>query len=143
MAAAIIQARPIKGTAQLAEIAAGAAFKTPNSHIHPATLTFQALRIAVNGELDNLENVLPQAEEALKPGGRLAVIAFHSLEDRIVKNTFRDHSKDQIDPDRPWEPPLRKASVKILTRKPIVPGEEEISNNPRARSAKLRVIEKM
>lgn len=143
VAAAIIQARPIRGTAQLAEIAAGAAFKVPNSHIHPATRTFQALRIAVNGELDNLEEVLPQAVEALEPGGRLAVIAFHSLEDRIVKNYCRDHSRDQHDPDRPWEPVQRKATLKILTRKPIIPNDEEIKNNPRARSAKLRVIEKM
>lgn len=143
VAAAIVAARPINGTAQLAEVATGAAYKAPNSHIHPATLTFQALRIAVNGELDNLESVLPQATEALNPGGRLAVIAFHSLEDRIVKNYFRDHSKDQLDPDRPWQPPIRKADIKLLTRKPIVAGEQELSNNPRARSAKLRLVEKL
>lgn len=143
VAAAIIQARPLKGTAQLAEIAAAAAFKVPNSHIHPATRTFQALRIAVNGELDNLEKVLPQAVEALIPGGRMAVIAFHSLEDRIVKNFFRHYSRDQQDPDRPWEPVQLKATLRLITRKPIIPGDEEINRNPRARSAKLRVIEKM
>ncbi len=96
--------------------------------IHPATRTFQALRIEVNDELGALQEVLPQAVDILAPGGRLAVIAFHSLEDRIVKQFFRDW------PD---------AKLKILTKKPLIAGEEEIKNNPRARSAKLRVIEKV
>lgn len=95
--------------------------------IHPATRTFQALRIAVNDELNALQEVLPQAVEVLVPGGRLAVIAFHSLEDRIVKNFFRSYA------DVP---------IKILTKKPVVPSDSEINNNPRARSAKMRVIEK-
>lgn len=94
--------------------------------IHPATKTFQALRIAVNDELGVLQEVLPQAVEVLSPGGRLAVIAFHSLEDRIVKNFFRECG-----------------TVKVLTKKPVVPSDEEINDNPRARSAKLRVVERL
>jgi 16S rRNA (cytosine1402-N4)-methyltransferase len=143
IAAAIIKNRPVENTMQLAEIVSQAAVKERGSHIHPATKTFQALRIAVNGELDNLEAVLPQAVAALKPGGRLAVIAFHSLEDRLVKNYFRNHSRDQHDPDQPWSPVIQKAIIRLVNRKPVVPGEKEIQNNPRARSAKLRVVEKM
>jgi 16S rRNA (cytosine1402-N4)-methyltransferase len=96
--------------------------------IHPATKTFQALRIAVNNELEILKNVLPEAFELLTPGGRLAVISFHSLEDRIVKQFFQG---------------LPFAKAKIITKKPITAGEEEVKDNPRARSAKLRVIEKI
>lgn len=96
--------------------------------LHPATRTFQALRIAVNDELNALQEVLPQAVEVLAPSGRLAVIAFHSLEDRIVKNFFRSYT------DRP---------IRVLTKKPIVPSEEEIRNNPRAKSAKMRVVAKL
>ncbi len=143
IAAAIIKNRPVQNTVQLAEIVSQAAVKEPGSHIHPATQTFQALRIAVNGELDNLEAVLPQAVAALKPGWRLAVIAFHSLEDRLVKNFFRDRSRDQHDPQQPWSLDVQKATVKLVNRKPVVPDEQEILDNPRARSAKLRVIEKM
>lgn len=112
--------------------------------IHPATKIFQALRIAVNGELDRLEAFLPQAIEALKPGGRLAVITFHSLEDRIVKQRFAYYASDKestsgiggmfID---------KKPVVKILTRKPTEANELEVRQNPRSRSAKLRVIEKL
>jgi 16S rRNA (cytosine1402-N4)-methyltransferase len=91
--------------------------------------TFQALRIAVNDELNNLKKALPQAKEVLNKGGRLAVISFHSLEDRIVKNFFKDYSQ--------------KGQLKILTKKPIIPSDEEIKNNPRSRSAKLRVVEKI
>ena len=143
IAAAIIKNRPVQNTVRLAEIVSQAAVKEPGSHIHPATLTFQALRIAVNGELDNLEAVLPQAVAALKPGGRLAVIAFHSLEDRLVKNYFRDRSRDQHDPRQPWSLDVQKATVRLVNRKPVVPDEQEIQDNPRARSAKLRVIEKL
>ena len=99
------------------------------THLHPATRIFMALRIAVNSELENLKIALPQAFELLKPGGRLLIISFHSGEDRIVKNAFRD-----------WE---REKKGKILTKKPVVPTEAEIYENPRARSAKLRVLEKM
>ena len=96
--------------------------------LHPATKIFQALRIAVNNELEILKNVLPEAFEILNKGGRLVVISFHSLEDRIVKQFYQS---------------LPYAAAKIITKKPVVAGEEEIKNNPRARSAKLRVIEKI
>lgn len=96
--------------------------------LHPATKFFQALRIEVNNELDNLNKALPQALEILKPQGRLAVISFHSLEDRIVKNYFRNWAKE--------------GQTELLTKKPIVAGEQELKNNPRARSAKLRVCVK-
>jgi len=95
--------------------------------IHPATRVFQALRIAVNNELGNLKLVLPQAVEILKPGGRLAVISFHSLEDRIAKHFFKGNED----------------KLKILTKKPVIAGEEEIKENPKARSAKLRVAERV
>jgi 16S rRNA (cytosine1402-N4)-methyltransferase len=101
------------------------------SKINPATKVFQALRLAVNDELKNLQVVLPQAVEALKVGGRIAVISFHSLEDRIVKNFFRDAARQ----DSP--------TLKIITKKPIIPTFEEIKNNPRSRSAKLRVAERI
>jgi len=94
--------------------------------LHFATRTFQALRLAVNGELDNLKNFLPQSLEILANGGRLAVISFHSLEDRIVKNFFREAARD--------------GRAEILTKKPITPSMEEIKDNPRSRSAKLRTI---
>jgi 16S rRNA (cytosine1402-N4)-methyltransferase len=97
--------------------------------IHFATKTFQALRMAVNGELDNLEKVLPQTIEVLKEGGRLVIISFHSLEDRIVKNFLKDKEKEGL--------------LKILTKKPVQPGEKEIIINNRSRSAKLRAAEKI
>jgi 16S rRNA (cytosine1402-N4)-methyltransferase len=96
---------------------------------HPATRTFQALRIEVNKELEELRNGLSAAVGVLKVGGRLCVIAYHSLEDRIVKNTFKDMSRDSV--------------VRILTKKPIAPAREEVLRNPAARSAKLRGIEKI
>lgn len=105
-------------------------FRQP-SRRNPATRVLQALRIAVNDEFGNIRTALPQAIDALKPGGRLAVISFHSGEDRIVKNFFRDMAKT----DHP--------RIKILTKKPIIAKEEELKANPRARSAKLRVIEKL
>lgn len=97
--------------------------------LNPATKTFQALRIAVNKELENLELVLPQAIELLKPSGKLIIISFHSLEDRIVKNFFRQKDKEKI--------------LKVLTRKPLVPSWQEVKINPRARSAKLRTAQKL
>ncbi len=142
VARAIVNARPIRTTGHLASIIAKAV--RGGDHLHPATRTFQALRIAVNGELDAVEKVLPQAIQALAPGGRLAVIAFHSLEDRIVKEYFRQESRDCICPPR--QPVCgcgHKASLQEITRKPIQAGDEEIENNPRARSAKLRVAEKL
>ncbi|MCR4963547.1 MAG: 16S rRNA (cytosine(1402)-N(4))-methyltransferase RsmH [Firmicutes bacterium] len=111
---------------------------------HPARRTFQALRIAVNGELDELKQGLAQAVELLRPQGRLAVITFHSLEDRIVKDTFREYATDCLCPK---ELPVcvcgHKASVKQINRKPIVAEAEELADNPRAHSAKLRIAEKL
>ena len=138
----IIEARPINKTTQLAEIAKRV--YPGHSRIHPATRIFQALRIAVNDELAVVENALPKAVSALRTGGRLAVISFHSLEDRIVKDFFRQASQDQINPpyERIYEVE-RKAILKLINRKPVTPGEDEIKANPRARSAKLRVVEKL
>jgi hypothetical protein len=111
---------------------------------HPATRVFQALRIAVNGELENLRIGLAEAAELLNPGGRLAVISFHSLEDRIVKRFFRQMSKECICPPRlPACVCGHKSTFRVLTRKPVVPSETEIQQNPRARSAKLRAAEKI
>lgn len=125
----IVSSRPIKTTHQLATIVAQA---WPGySRTHPATRTFQALRIAVNDELRLLEISLPLWEQLLAPEGRLAVITFHSLEDRIVKNYFKDHS-DSYD-----------ASLVTLTSKPVVGKQDEIVINPRARSAKLRAVAKI
>jgi len=110
---------------------------------HPATRTFQALRIAVNGELGNLEKALPQAIDLLEKGGRIAVISFHSLEDRIVKRFFKQESKNCIcPPDVPVCQCNHTASLNIITKKPIIPSSEEIQTNPRSRSSKLRVAEK-
>jgi 16S rRNA (cytosine1402-N4)-methyltransferase len=138
----IVQARPIETTTQLAQIAKQV--YPGYSRVHPATRTFQALRIAVNDELTSVEKVLPKAAEALRPGGRLAVISFHSLEDRIVKKFIRQESVDQTNP--PYEPVFeveRRAILKEISRKPITPDEAAIKENPRARSAKLRVAEKI
>ena len=110
---------------------------------HPAKRSFQAIRIAVNGELDALPPMLRAAVEGLNPGGRLAVITFHSLEDRIVKRTLQDMARGcTCPPNFPVCVCGKKPKVKIITRKPIVSGEEELAENPRARSAKLRVAEK-
>lgn len=142
IARAIVQARPVTTTTQLAALVKK--IYPERSRIHPATRTFQALRIAVNDELARLERALPGALQVLYPGGRLAVISFHSLEDRIVKDFFRHESKDYLNP--PFEPIYeveRKAVLKEITRKPITPAQIEIKTNPRARSAKLRVAEKL
>ncbi len=142
IARAIVRARPLHTTRQLAEVVAAAS--PQRERIHPATRTFQALRIAVNRELEAVETVLPLAVRALKPGGRLAVISFHSLEDRLVKTFFRRESTDCLCPPRqPVCTCGHKASIKEITRRPVVAGEQEISDNPRARSAKLRVAEKL
>jgi 16S rRNA (cytosine1402-N4)-methyltransferase len=142
IASAIIAARPIHTTRQLATIVAQAARSKPG--IHPATRTFQALRIATNRELEAVEQILPQAVAALSPGGRLAVIAFHSLEDRLVKQFFRRESRDCICP--PKQPVCtcgHKARITEITRRPIRPSEAEATRNPRARSSRLRVAEKI
>jgi 16S rRNA (cytosine1402-N4)-methyltransferase len=143
VAHAIVRARPVQTTRQLAQVVAGAT-RGGQKGIHPATRTFQALRIAVNRELESLEAVLPQAVSSLEPGGRLAVIAFHSLEDRIVKNFFRQESRDCICPPRqPVCTCGHKATIKEITRRPVRPQEAEVQANPRARSARLRVAEKL
>ena len=143
IARAIVQARPLHTTRQLAEVIVRAV-GIKHDRIHPATRTFQAVRIALNGELTNLSNTLPQAITALGTGGRLAVISFHSLEDRIVKHTFQRESKDCIcPPEQPICTCDHKASVQILTRHPLEAAEEELKVNPRARSARLRVVEKI
>ncbi len=136
---------PIKRSTQLADIVSNAIPRQfhPNS-IHPATKTFQALRIAVNNELENLERFLADAVRFLKIGGRVVVISFHSLEDRMVKNSFKRMSSPCVCP--PGLPICgcgRKSSLKILTSSPLVPDEAEILNNSRARSAKLRAGEKI
>ncbi|MDO8240919.1 MAG: 16S rRNA (cytosine(1402)-N(4))-methyltransferase RsmH [Candidatus Moranbacteria bacterium] len=118
--------------------------KFKHGKLHPATKTFQALRIEVNHELEVLEKFIPQAIEALNPGGRLAIISFHSLEDRIVKDIFRTHARGCICPaDFPICQCGQMAKVKIITKKPVEPSVEEIAENPRSRSAKLRVCEKL
>ena len=142
IAQAIVKARPLQTTRQLAAVIESVLPR--RGRIHPATQTFQALRIAVNDELERVENVLPQAVAALKSGGRLAIISFHSLEDRIVKEYFRRESKDLINP--PYEliyEVEKRAALKEINRKVIIPGEAEIEANPRARSAKLRIAEKL
>jgi len=143
IAHAIVRARPIQTTQRLAQVAASVT-TSGRKNIHPATRTFQALRIAVNRELDALEAVLPQAVEALTVKGRFAVISFHSLEDRMVKQYFRRESRDCICPPRqPVCTCGHHATLRELTRRPIRPGKEEIARNPRARSARLRVAEKL
>ena len=142
IAKAIIQARPVYTTRALAQLIVSAVGKQTGS-IHPATRSFQALRIAVNAELDSLQVVLPQAVSSLKPGGRIAVIAFHSLEDRLVKQYFRRESQDCICPaEQPTCTCDHVSSIEIITRRPIRPTHEEIERNPRSRSARLRVAEK-
>ncbi len=147
VAKAIIRARetgPVETTLELAEIVRGA---MPPAALrekqHPAKRTFQAVRIAVNGELDALPPMLEAAVDSLNPGGRLAVITFHSLEDRIVKQTLREQARGCT---CPREFPVcvcgKKPKIRLVTRKPIVPGAAELSENPRARSAKLRTAEK-
>jgi 16S rRNA (cytosine1402-N4)-methyltransferase len=143
LAKVIIGARPINTTRQLGDLVARA-IGSRNQAIHPATRTFQALRIAVNHELEAIEEVLPQAVSALAPGGRLAVIAFHSLEDRIVKQFMKRESRDCIcPPEQPVCTCQHRASIIEITRHPITPEAEEIKANPRARSARLRVAEKV
>ena len=140
----IVRARPLYRTAALAQAIADAVPGGRRERIHPATRTFQALRIAVNDELAVLERALPQMVALLRPGGRLAVISFHSLEDRLVKRFFRRESADCICP--PGQPVCtcgHQASVRLVTRQPITAGEPEVAANPRSRSARLRVIEKL
>jgi 16S rRNA (cytosine1402-N4)-methyltransferase len=145
IARAIVAARPLHTTAELAEVIAKAAGGgRDRSRIHPATRSFQALRIAVNDELGALESALPQTLALLAPGGRLAVITFHSLEDRPVKQFMQREARDCLcPPDLPACRCGHKAQLRIMTRKPIQPDEAEIAANPRSRSAKLRIAERL
>jgi 16S rRNA (cytosine1402-N4)-methyltransferase len=128
IARAIVRARPVTTTAELARIVSGCAPPIYGEKIHPATRTFQALRIRVNDELGEIQSLLKSAGSLLKPGGRVVLISFHSLEDRLVKDKFKEAAAD--------------GSLEILTRKPVVATEEESLRNPRSRSAKLRAAEK-
>jgi 16S rRNA (cytosine1402-N4)-methyltransferase len=130
IAKAIVRSRPIISTSELAEIVKQA--WPGRSRVHPATRTFQALRIAVNDELGQVEQALPECFELLKPGGRIAVISFHSLEDRIVKQAFQEVAGERYD-----------AEMRLLTKKPVVAQPSELVINPRARSAKLRAAVKI
>lgn len=142
IAQAIGAARPIHTTRQLAEVVAEAAGR--RGKIHPATKTFQALRIAVNDELSALSQALPQAVELLALGGRLVVISYHSLEDRLIKQFYRQETQDCICP-----PEIlvcrcdHRATLEIVTKKPITPSEQELKANPRCRSAKLRIATRL
>jgi 16S rRNA (cytosine1402-N4)-methyltransferase len=134
IARAIVRSRPIRTTTQLVEVVSAAARSMKLGHhkydrIHPATRTFQALRIFVNHELDDLKALLEAAPRVLKPGGRLVVISFHSLEDRIVKDALREGAK--------------QGRYRLLTKKPVTASEEEIERNPRSRSAKMRAAERL
>lgn len=143
VARAIVHRRPITTTRQLADVVASVT-SSGKRGMHPATRTFQALRIAVNQELANVEAVLPQAIKALAPGGRLAVIAFHSLEDRIVKRAFKATAGMCVcPPEQPFCDCEREAQVRLLKPFPMRPSEDEVAQNPRARSARLRVVEKL
>jgi 16S rRNA (cytosine1402-N4)-methyltransferase len=129
IARAIVRSRPIRTTAQLAAVVSAAARPMKHERIHPATQTFQALRIFVNRELDDVRQMLEAAPQLLKPGGRLVIISFHSLEDRIVKDAMREGA--------------RRGQYRLLTKKPVTPSEEEVASNPRARSAMLRAAERV
>lgn len=144
----LVQNRPITTTQELAELVTRAVGGRPGGwhkeRIHPATRTFQALRIAVNRELDQLTNVLPQALSLLRPGGRIAVISFHSLEDRIVKQWCQAEAaafvQDRMHPHGGY---ARTPTLRIVTPKPLTPSSEEIERNARSRSAKLRIAERL
>ena len=129
IARAIVRARPITTTAELARVVSAVAPSMKGDKIHPATRTFQALRIRVNDELGEIQTLLKSAGSLLKPGGRVVMISFHSLEDRLVKDSFREGA--------------RNGSLEVLMKKPVVASEQESLRNPRSRSAKLRAAEKL
>ncbi len=129
IARAIVRARPIHTTAQLAHVVSAAAPSMKGDKIHPATRTFQALRIRVNNELGEIRSLLQSAGSLLKPGGRIVLISFHSLEDRLVKDALREAGRNKV--------------FEVLTKKPVVPEEQEQMRNPRSRSAKLRAAKKV
>jgi 16S rRNA (cytosine1402-N4)-methyltransferase len=129
IARAIVRARPISTTAELARVISAAAPSMKGDKIHPATRTFQAIRIRVNDELGEIRSLLTSAGSLLKPGGRLVLISFHSLEDRLVKDAFKAFKDER--------------SFEVLTKKPVIAGEQEMLRNPRSRSAKLRAAERL
>src|SRR5580704_14216693 len=129
IARAIVRARPITTTAELARVVSAAAPSMKGDKIHPATRTFQALRIRVNDELGEIRTLLESAPSLLKPGGRLVLISCHSLEDRLVKDAFREAGRNKV--------------FEVLTKKPVVAGEEEERRNPRSRSAKMRAAQRV
>jgi len=129
IARAIVRARPISTTAHLAQVISAVAHTVKGEKIHPATRTFQAIRIRVNDELGEIQSLLKSAGSLLKPRGRVVLISFHSLEDRLVKDAFRDAGRDKV--------------MTMLTKKPVIPMEQEQMRNPRSRSAKLRAAEKV
>jgi 16S rRNA (cytosine1402-N4)-methyltransferase len=129
IARAIVRGRPVSTTGQLSRIVASAAPSMKHEKIHPATRTFQALRIYVNRELDEIRSLLEAAPKLLKPSGRLVVISFHSLEDRIAKDILREYARDK--------------KFALLAKKPVTASEEEVDRNPRSRSAKMRAAEKI
>ncbi len=149
LARAIVAARPIRRTAELADIVVKSLGRSRRARpgqpgVHPATRTFQALRIAVNQELQAVETVLPVALAALAPAGRLVVISFHSLEDRLVKQFIRRESQNCIcPPEQPVCTCEHRAALRALTRKPVKPSQQEIQSNFSARSARLRAAEKI
>jgi 16S rRNA (cytosine1402-N4)-methyltransferase len=126
---AIVRARPIRTTGELARVISSVAPAMKGDKIHPATKTFQALRIRVNRELEEIQSLLQSAGSLLKPGGRLVLISFHSLEDRLVKDAFRDGARAGV--------------FAVLTKKPVIAEEREQMRNPRSRSAKLRAVAKV
>jgi 16S rRNA (cytosine1402-N4)-methyltransferase len=143
IAQAIVKQRPIQSTMELSKIIAKVV-KPSGRKMNPATRTFQALRIATNDELENLQSVLPQAVQALAPGGILAVISFHSLEDRIVKRFFRKESQDCLcPPKQPICTCKHRATIQEISRRPFRPENKEIHLNPRSRSSRLRIAEKL
>lgn len=143
IAHAIVESRPLETTIELARVVSRAVGRS-GGRIHPATRTFQAIRIAVNDELATLERGLNTALALLSPGGRLVVIAFHSLEDRIVKQFMRRESRDCLcPPEQPICTCDHRAQLSLIRRKPIQADEEEVRDNPRARSARLRVAERL
>ena len=129
IARAIVRARPIRSTAELAQIVSAAAPSMKGDKIHPATRTFQALRIRVNNELGEIQSLLKSAGSLLKPGGRLVLISFHSLEDRLVKDAFKAAKDAKV--------------YEVLTKKPVTASEQEEMRNPRSRSAKMRAAQKI
>lgn len=143
----IVAHRPIETTTALASLIesdSAPTIRRSRGGRHPATKVFQALRIAVNAELEEIEHALAAAVTLLRPGGRLAVISFHSLEDRLVKQFFRQQAQDCVcPPDQPICTCEARASLRLVTRKAVQPRESEVAVNPRSRSARLRVVERI